>query len=144
MFPTQKHTTLEKIMKSRSDHTRGFLAAHQQSVQGKQTRRLLFEILEVRQLLAQIFWNVDADGFWDNPANWRDESGTQRIPNSTDDVFLDRPTAGYIVTHRQGVDSVLSIHSSTSGLLLSGGAIQFASNSRSVADSNWRRRVIPR
>ena len=116
-------------MKSRSDHARGFSSHISRASKGKETRRLLFETLEVRQLLARIFWNVDADGFWDIPSNWRDESGTQRIPNSADDVYLDRPTAGYVITHRQAVDSVLSIHSNTSGLQLSGGAIQFASNS---------------
>ena len=36
-------------------------------------RQAFFERLEDRLLLAQVFWNVDANGFWDVAANWRDE-----------------------------------------------------------------------
>jgi len=39
-----------------------------------------FERLEDRLALANVFWNVDADGFWDVASNWRDEFGASRLP----------------------------------------------------------------
>ena len=52
--------------------------------------RPALEVLEDRVLPATVFWNVDADGFWDVAANWRDDQGVSRLPGAEDDVVIDR------------------------------------------------------
>jgi hypothetical protein len=42
--------------------------------------RLFLEPLEDRLVLANVFWNVDADGFWDVASNWKDEFNAVRFP----------------------------------------------------------------
>lgn len=90
--------------------------------QQPQARRLTLESLEARRLLA-IFWAVDQDGFWDVPTNWRDDAGVNRLPTAEDEVFLDRPSGAFVVTHRQGEDQVYSIRSSRSTFALTGGEL---------------------
>src|SRR5262245_58366445 len=75
---------------------------------------LTFERLEDRILLAKVFWNVDADGFWDVAANWKDEFDVVRLPGAGDDVFLDRPAGVFAVTHRSGSDTIQSLHATRS------------------------------
>src|SRR5262245_8924106 len=84
------------------------------------------EQLESRVLLANIFWNVDADGFWDVASNWKDENGVSRLPGAGDDVFLDRAAEPFTITHRQGSDNVHSLHANTANLSLSGGSLGYA------------------
>src|SRR5262245_634616 len=67
------------------------------------------EALEGRITPAQIFWNVDADGFWDVAANWRDDQGHSRVPGAGDDVVIDRPAGDFTVTFRDPAQSVRSI-----------------------------------
>jgi RHS repeat-associated protein len=76
------------------------------------------------QALAQslkptITWNVDTNGFWDVAANWKDSSGIARVPNSNDDVGIDRGSIRPTVTIRssQPVHSL----SSAAPLVISGG-----------------------
>jgi hypothetical protein len=66
------------------------------------------EVLEDRTLLT-VFWNVDADGFWDEASNWIDDQGTSRAPVANDDVVIDRPAGNFSVTHRTPNNSVRSI-----------------------------------
>ncbi|MFT3882186.1 MAG: carboxypeptidase regulatory-like domain-containing protein [Gemmatales bacterium] len=54
------------------------------------------EILEDRVVPATIHWNLDTSGFWDDAANW----DLNRVPNSNDDVIIDRGTANPTVTIR--------------------------------------------
>src|SRR5262245_51460220 len=61
--------------------------------------RLNLEYLEDRILLSNIFWNVDANGSWDVPGNWKDEAGVSRLPAAGDDVFLDRAAGPFTITH---------------------------------------------
>jgi hypothetical protein len=56
------------------------------------------ESLERRDLLAQIFWNTDSDGYWDIPGNW----STGAVPTFNDDVVIDRGLANPTVTIRSG------------------------------------------
>lgn len=72
---------------------------------------LSLEPLEARELPATVFWNVDANGFWDIPANWRDDQGVSRLPGTADDVVIDRPAGSFTVTHRQGTTAVRSLTS---------------------------------
>jgi hypothetical protein len=71
--------------------------------------RPTIEWLEDRVLPAQVFWNVDADGFWNVAANWRDDQGVSRVPGAGDDVVIDRPAGDFTVTYRDLVSSVRSI-----------------------------------
>src|SRR5262245_37316536 len=71
--------------------------------------RLVCEALEDRILPAQIFWNVDADGFWNVAGNWRDDQGVSRLPEANDDVIIDRPGGDFTVTFRDAVSSVHSL-----------------------------------
>src|SRR2546430_160698 len=75
------------------------------------------ELLEERVLLANIFWNVDASGFWDTASNWSGGS----VPGSGDDVVIDRPAGDFTVTVRSGSQSVQSLQS-TEKLALTGGS----------------------
>jgi hypothetical protein len=93
--------------------------------------RLLLERLEDRIAPANVFWNVDANGFWDVAPNWRDESGVNRLPTGADTVFLDRPAGSFTVTHRLGDDQVNVLNASRSNLVMSGGVLVL-SNQASV------------
>jgi RHS repeat-associated protein len=54
------------------------------------------EMLEQRLMLTAVSWNTDADGFWDVASNW----STGQVPNSGDDVTIDRGTANPTITIR--------------------------------------------
>src|SRR4051812_25017749 len=71
----------------------------------RQSYRPAVEILERRELLAQISWNTDSDGYWDVPANW----STGMVPTSNDDVVIDRGAANPTVTIRAGGAQVHSL-----------------------------------
>jgi RHS repeat-associated protein len=70
------------------------------------------EMLEDRRMLAQVAWNVDADGFWNVAENWLDDQGVNRVPGANDDVVVDRAAGDFTVTYRDLVSSVRSISSS--------------------------------
>ncbi len=79
---------------------------------------MIFECFEDRRMLAQVHWLLDTDGFWDVPANW----STGSVPNSGDDVVIDRGTANPIVTINGGAPSIRSLQS-TEKLVLGGGIL---------------------
>ena len=66
--------------------------------------------MERRELLAQVSWNVDADGFWDVAANLRDDQGVNRVPAAGDDVIINRPGGDFTITYREGTSTVASIN----------------------------------
>src|SRR5262245_61761373 len=73
----------------------------------KQNRRLFIESLEVRNLLAVVFWDGGGDGTnWTNRFNW---SGDQ-LPGSTDDVEIEVASNPQIVLS-SGSHSIHSLHS---------------------------------
>jgi hypothetical protein len=105
-------------------------ASSRRSVRGT-TRRLLFESLENRQLLAVVQW-IGGSGDWNVGANWSNGVG----PGTEDDVVID-VSGDVSVTHAAGEHTVASItandrFSLTGGILrvngnLGGsGPIQFA------------------
>ena len=76
--------------------------------QTRQQRKLKLELLESRNLLATFSWNVDADGNWNDAANWSLVSGALGVgyPNAVDDVaqFPAVITANRVVTIPTGVN----------------------------------------
>src|SRR5262245_26234563 len=85
--------------------------------------QLVLERLEDRLAPANVFWNVDADGFWDVAANWKDQFNVVRLPGAADDVFLDRAGGNFLITHRSGADSIRSLHAASSNFALTGGSL---------------------
>ncbi|MBI3844935.1 MAG: hypothetical protein HY292_09885 [Planctomycetes bacterium] len=93
-----------------------------------------------------IEWAVDSDGFWDVPSNW----SPARVPNSTDNVLIDRPAGDFTITVRQTGAAAFLIHSEerfavdefggTAGGLTLGGTIQvnntFTLNGGSLVNAN--------
>ena len=68
------------------------------------------ESLERRVLMATVTWNTDAAGSWENPANWMaSDTGTGRVPTTTDDVVINRPGFSPTVT----ITGNESVHSLT-------------------------------
>src|SRR5262245_61062769 len=86
------------------------------------------ESLEDRTLPATVFWNVDADGFWDEANNWRDDQGVGRLPGPDDDVVIDRPATSITVTLRTSAP-VRSLISRETFVLIFGGALSPARDS---------------
>ncbi len=78
-------------------------------------RRLLLEQLEDRRVLTAIVWATDSDGFWDEPANW----SPPQVPNSSDDVTVDRGAANPTITVRDNRE-VNSLASNEALVLASG------------------------
>lgn len=72
--------------------------------------------------MTTIYWNVDTDGFWDDPANWLSDTNQQRVPNSGDDVVIDRGIANPTITVRD--DRSISSIQSSEPLLISAGTLQ--------------------
>ena len=60
------------------------------------SQAMMVEILEERCLLTPVSWNIDGDGFWDVGSNW----STGQVPNSGDDVTIDRGVANPTITIR--------------------------------------------
>ena len=52
-----------------------------------------------------VSWNVDADGFWDDAANW---SGGV-VPGDGDTVIIDRPAGSYVITVRTPTANIQSV-----------------------------------
>ena len=77
------------------------------------------EVLEQRTLLAAFTWNTDADGNWNDPANWAGPGG---VPGDGDDVTIDRAGADPVIT----VDTVARAESllSTEQIVVDGGNLQ--------------------
>ncbi|MGD2108892.1 MAG: DUF6531 domain-containing protein, partial [Phycisphaerae bacterium] len=71
------------------------------------------------------FWVSDADGFWDEPANWSD--GT--LPGPNDVVLIDRAGVDLTVTVRQGEQSCNRLVS-TERLVVDGGRLSVAGRLR--------------
>jgi hypothetical protein len=61
-------------------------------------------IIPVRSLAQSpqptISWISDSAGFWDVASNWKDKGGTARVPNSSDDVLIDRGSVRPVITTR--------------------------------------------
>lgn len=66
-----------------------------------------------------VYWNVDADGYWDVASNW----STGVVPGSGSTACLDRPSGAYVVTIRQSAGTVGIVHSSEVLRVISGGSI---------------------
>ena len=64
--------------------------------------RLVFEPLEQRLLLAQVSWNVDADGLWNVASNWGMIRVSAEFRLRHDDVVIDRPAGDFTVTYAKG------------------------------------------
>ena len=71
-----------------------------------------------------VTWNVDADGFWDDAANW---SGGV-VPADGDTVVIDRPAGSFVVTVRTTTANVLSV-SATEQLAVTGSLVIAGSGS---------------
>ncbi len=74
----------------------------------RSTKRLAFENLERRTLLAAFIWNSDADGNWNDAANWSSDIGG--VPGTSDTVTIDRGDANPVVT----IDSNVHVSALTS------------------------------
>lgn len=77
----------------------------------------VFEVLEDRTVPASIHWNVDTDGFWDDPNNW----DLLRVPNGGDDVVIDRSATNPTITVR-GTDERAGTLTLTEKLVVAPGA----------------------
>ena len=88
---------------------------------------LALERLEPRDLPATVFWNLNADGFWDVAANWRDDQGVHRVPTAVDDVVIDQPAA-LAVTLRSAA-AVRSLTSREALIVLPGSLLTLAQTS---------------
>jgi len=75
-----------------------------------------------------VTWINPAGGDWDNPNNWIDENGVNRLPNANDLVFINY---SYItVTHSSAqTDSVYSLTSDASLNITGGGSLDVAAAS---------------
>ncbi|MDZ4783837.1 MAG: hypothetical protein SGJ19_26615 [Planctomycetia bacterium] len=93
-------------------------------------RRIWFEELEFRTLLATVSWAVDRDGFWDVAGTW----STGAVPLSGDDVIIDRPGADVTVTLRSGTATV-NVLTSQESLVVTGGTLSVGRDS-TVRDLN--------
>lgn len=82
---------------------------------------LTVEVVRDLQQPTTVSWVVDADGFWDDPANW----STGSVPGPDDDVVIDRPAGSFTIAHRQGNNMVRSLHSAEA-LVVSGGVLTVA------------------
>src|SRR5262245_16316284 len=81
-------------------------------------RKLVFEPLEERQLLAVVTWDGGGDGVsWGDALNW---SGDAQ-PGLADDVLINAG-GNVTITHATGTDSIKSLTTSNS-LVLSGGVL---------------------
>jgi hypothetical protein len=82
-----------------------------------------------------VSWNLNADGDFDNPANW-DVQGTSpvqhRVPGAGDDAVISGTTS-FTVTHAANVTDTVNTLSSNDHLVLSGGSITVANNSSAPA-----------
>src|SRR5262245_56135381 len=88
-------------------------------------RRLLFEHLEVRDLLALVTWDGGGDGVnWTDPINW----STNSLPGATDDVLIDI-AANPTIHISSGTQSVQSLHSAEN-LVIDGGTLSLAQASQ--------------
>ncbi len=84
----------------------------------------LMEVLEDRTVPATIYWNTDADGYWDNPANW----SLNRVPEYTDEVIIDRGASNPTITVRTSENRAGSL-TNTERLIVAPGATLRASDS---------------
>ena len=74
----------------------------------RRNKRLAFENLERRTLLAAFIWNSDADGNWNDAANWSSDIGG--VPGTSDTVTIDRGDANPVIT----IDSSVRVSALTS------------------------------
>jgi hypothetical protein len=70
-----------------------------------QRRRPFHPVLECLEdrVLPAVHWSADADGFWDDPANWTDDQQVHRVPGPSDDAVIDRFGSTPTVTIRHQV-----------------------------------------
>ena len=100
---------------------------------GQEMRRLAFEQLEERQLLAAVSWVGGTTGYWDTGANW----STGTVPTSSDTVTIN-PASSATVTIKAGESesaSSLTIGAGNTLLMPTGGDPTLpTSNSASNSD----------
>jgi formylglycine-generating enzyme required for sulfatase activity len=65
-----------------------------------------------------VFWQADADGGWQDAANW----SSKAVPGTNDHVVIDRPAGLYTITHSTGNDDIASVYSNER-LVLAGGRL---------------------
>jgi hypothetical protein len=63
---------------------------------------------------------VDADGYWDDPANW----DTGSVPGYNDDVCIDRPAGAFTITVRQSAGTVGSVQSAETLRIITNGLLK--------------------
>jgi RHS repeat-associated protein len=66
-----------------------------------------------------VYWNVDADGFWDVASNW----STGIVPGSGSTACLNRPSGVFVVTIRQSTGTVGIVQSHEVLRVITGGSI---------------------
>ena len=89
---------------------------------GRQGRRnrLFVEILERRQVLSTITWNLSTGGDWDTPTNW----SPAQVPTSADDAVINLSSAGSVTLSSGLADQVHSITTnSKTTLTISNGSL---------------------
>src|SRR5262245_2040566 len=89
--------------------------------------RLFLERLESRLAPATVNWNVDADGDWNNSANW----STGNVPGATDTAVIDRAVP-VTITYAGGSSSVLSLNSNAN-LVIASGSFQVTGGASEVS-----------
>ncbi len=85
-------------------------------------RRLWFEGLEDRTLLATVTWINPAGGNWDTASNW----STGALPGSGDDVVINSLNSGASVTHTQNVTDTVNSVTASAPITLAGGTLNVA------------------
>ncbi|MBL8813974.1 MAG: carboxypeptidase regulatory-like domain-containing protein [Planctomycetaceae bacterium] len=80
--------------------------AARRSIHRRSARRRVVassEGMETRIMLSAVHWISDSNGFWDDPANWQDQSTlANRVPGGGDEVVINRPGSSVTVTIRPG------------------------------------------
>jgi hypothetical protein len=101
---------------------------------GRQGRRnrLFVEILERRQVLSTITWNLSTGGDWDTPTNW----SPAQVPTSADDAVINLSSAGSVTLSSGLADQVHSITTnSKTTLTISNGSLAIGAGTSSFAGS---------
>src|SRR5262245_42670793 len=88
---------------------------------------LFLERLERRLAPATVNWNVDADGDWNNPANW----STGNVPGATDTAVIDRAVP-VTITYAGGSSSVLNLNCNAN-LVVASGSFQVTGGTSEVS-----------
>ena len=125
-MPRDLPTALFSARRARLDPFPGARGCTRRRSRALSRRRApFFELLEDRRLLhhcdlgRRCRWGLGC-----RCSNWKDEANVSRVPGPGDDVFLDRPTGVFTVTHGStGSSTVRSLHADRNGFVLSAGSL---------------------